>query len=121
MILLEIEGHSIRAEVADEPAERQGGLMYRVDLEEDAGMIFVYPDQKIRSFWMENTRIPLSIAYINKAGTIVQIADMIPFDRTGVSSVEPAMYALEMNRGHFKALGISKGAKVNGLPGPAEQ
>jgi uncharacterized membrane protein (UPF0127 family) len=121
MILLEIEGYSIRAEVADEPAERQGGLMYRVDLEEDAGMIFVYPDQKLRSFWMENTRIPLSIAYINQAGTIVQIADMIPFDRTGVPSGEPAMYALEMNRGQFKVLGISKGAKVNGLPGPSEQ
>jgi uncharacterized membrane protein (UPF0127 family) len=121
MIGLDIGGQVFRVEVADEPGERQSGLMYRTEMSSDAGMIFVYPDEKKRSFWMENTRIPLSIAYIDRAGTIVHIADMVPFDRSPVSSVLPAMYALELNRGQFKLLGIEKGAQVAGLPGPSEE
>ena len=121
MILLEIEGHSFRTEVADEPAERQHGLMYRTELDQDSGMVFVYPDEAPRGFWMDKTRIPLSIAYIDKAGTIIQISDLIPFDRTTVPSIAPAMYALEVNRGRFDALGITKGAIVKGLPGPSKQ
>jgi len=121
MILLEIEGHFFQTEVADEPTERQAGLMYRTELGQDSGMVFVYPDEALRSFWMENTRIPLSIAYIDRAGTIVQISDMTPFDRNAVPSGSPAMYALEVNRGRFEALGITKGATVVGLPGPSAQ
>jgi uncharacterized protein len=121
MIRLDIEGQSFRVEVADEPGKRQSGLMYRTKMDADAGMIFVYPDEKERSFWMENTRIPLSIAYIDRAGTIVHIADMVPFDRTAVSSLFPAMFALEVNRGLFKEYGIEKGAVVNGLPLPSRE
>ncbi len=121
MIRLDIEGQSFRVEVADEPGKRQSGLMYRTEMDADAGMIFVYPDEKERSFWMESTRIPLSIAYIDREGTIVHIADMVPFDRTAVLSGLPAMFALEVNRGQFKERGIEKGAKVLGLPGPSRE
>lgn len=121
MIGLDVGGQVFRVEVSDEPGERQAGLMYRTEMAADAGMIFVYPDEQTRSFWMENTRIPLSIAYIDRAGTIVHIAEMVPFDRSPVSSVVPAMYALEVNRGQFKLLGIEKGDKVAGLPGPSKE
>ena len=107
-------------EVADEPTERQQGLMYRTELAADAGMLFVYSGEAQRSFWMENTRIPLSIAYIDQAGRIVHLADMTPFDRTAVPSKYPAMYAIEVNRGHFTALGVSVGDQVLGLPGPSK-
>jgi uncharacterized membrane protein (UPF0127 family) len=121
MIRVEIEGQIIRVEVADSPGKRQSGLMYRTEMDADAGMVFVYPDEKERSFWMENTRLPLSIAYIDRAGTIVHIADMVPFDRSAVPSILPAMYAIEVNRGQFKRLGIEKGAQVDGLPGPSRE
>ncbi|MEC7242302.1 MAG: DUF192 domain-containing protein [Myxococcota bacterium] len=117
---LEINGHEIQVEVADDPTERQRGLMYRTDLAKDAGMLFVYSGEAQRSFWMENTRIPLSIAYVDQAGRIVHIADMVPFDRTAVPSKYPAMYAIELNRGRFTELGVSVGDQVLGLPGPSK-
>ena len=120
MILVEIKGKELRVEVADEPTERQRGLMYRTELDADAGMVFVYPDELERKFWMENTRLPLSIAYVDKKGAIVHIADMTPFDRTTVPSVKPAMYAIEVNQGIFESLGIAVGDSVVGLPGPSQ-
>jgi len=118
-ISLEINGHQLQVEVADEPTERQQGLMYRTELGSDSGMLFVYSGEAQRSFWMENTRIPLSIAYVDQAGRIVHLADMIPFDRTAVPSKYPAMYAIEVNRGRFVELGVSVGDQVLGLPGPS--
>ena len=120
LIPIQINGHEIRVEVADEPSERQRGLMYRTELAADAGMLFVYSGEAQRSFWMENTRIPLSIAYVDQAGRIVHLAEMVPFDRTPVPSKHPAMYAIEVNRGRFSELGISVGDQVLGLPGPSK-
>ena len=113
---LTIEGHPVHAEVAATDAHRQRGLMFRDRLAPDAGMLFIYPDTKVRGFWMKDTRIPLSIAFADSEGVIVRIADMKPFDESRTSSLYPAMYALEMEKGWFAQKGIEKGAVIEGLP-----
>ena len=118
---LVVDGHRVTAELADEPAERSAGLMYRKALGTDAGMLFVYPSSKTRSFWMENTQIPLTIAYITGEGRIVALKDMTPFDRTSVSSDTPVLYALEMEKGWFEAHDVQVGDQVTGLPGASEK
>ena len=117
---IEVDGHPVTVEVADDEATRQNGLMNRDHLGADAGMLFVYPDEQVRGFWMKDTRIPLSIAFATRSGHIVRIADMKPFDRTRVSSLAPATYALEMNRGWFAAHGVEEGDVIRGLPKPPE-
>ena len=103
----------VRAEVADDDAERQRGLMERDELADDAGMLFVFGREQQLSFWMRNTRVPLSIAYIAADGRIVDIEDMEPFDdRTQHPSAEPARYALEVNQGFFEERGIEVGDTV---------
>lgn len=114
-----VGGVALDVEVADSAEERALGLMYRKSLAPDAGMIFVYPDERPLSFWMENTSVPLSIAFIDSEGVIVNIEDMAPFDRTGIPSDGPAQYALEMNRGWFANHKVKEGDHVGGLPGPA--
>ena len=99
----------VQTEIADTQAEQQRGLMERTELAEDAGMLFVFPREAPRSFWMRNTLIPLSIAYIDSDGRIVDIKDMQPLDETSVPSAEPAQYALEVNQGFFEARGIEVG------------
>jgi uncharacterized protein len=104
----------VRVEVADEPAEQAKGLMYRKALGKNRGMLFVYPEERELSFWMKNTLIPLSIAYIDSKRRIVDIQDMKPLDDRPphyVSS-EPAQYALEVNRGFFKKRGVKVGDRV---------
>ncbi len=118
-INLEVQDQRIRVEVADDPDERAQGLMFRESLGEDRGMLFVYPDARARSFWMENTTIPLSIAFIDDRGTIFRIRDMQPLDRSHTYSGLPARYALEMGRGWFEAHGVVEGAQVTGLPQPS--
>lgn len=120
-ITLEVGGVSVVAEVADDDAERQMGLMHREALERDHGMLFVYPDERLRGFWMKNTITPLSIAYISATGRIVHTAEMKPLDETVVPSNYPAMYALEMSQGWFLSHNISAGAAVTGLPGPSAE
>lgn len=111
-IRLDVGGRVFRVEIADTPEERQRGLMYRDSLGEDEGMLFVFPDEELRSFWMKNTAIPLSIAYIDAGGTIREIYDMEPFSLAPVPSRYPAKYALEVNRGRFAAYGIEPGDRV---------
>lgn len=115
-IPLTIEGVALTAEIADEPVERQVGLMYRDDLPAERGMLFVYPDAQPRSFWMKDTRVPLSIAYLDANGVVVHLADMTPLVTTPIPSGTPAMYALEMNQGWFAAHSVTIGSKVTGLP-----
>ena len=109
---LRIDGITISAEVADEDAERQQGLMHRDSLPENHGMLFVYPEERTLSFWMRNTRIPLDIAFIDQAGRIVDIQQMAPQSDEQHRSAEPAMYALEMRQGWFADHGIEVGATV---------
>lgn len=114
-VTLTINGHKITAEVADQPDERVRGLMFRDSLGADAGMLFVYSDDSERRFWMKDTRIPLSIAYLDASGRIVKLADMQPLNETGVPSGRPARYALEVNQGWFAKNGVTEGAVVEGV------
>ena len=101
----------VRVEIADGPFEQQRGLMYRTSLGEDRGMLFVFQREQQLSFWMKNTRIPLSIAYIDSKGRITDILDMKPLDDKPphyVSS-EPVQYALEVNQGFFDEHGVKVG------------
>jgi uncharacterized membrane protein (UPF0127 family) len=103
----------VRAEIADEVAEHETGLMERTALAEDAGMLFVFPGERRRSFWMKNTLIPLSIAYIDGDGGIVDIQDMQPLDESTYPSAAPAQYALEVNQGFFEERGVQVGDEAD--------
>ena len=118
---LVVGGVTVTAELAATPRARAIGLMGRVSLEPDQGMLFVYPDEAERSFWMKNTPIPLSIAFIETSGRIVHITEMTPLSEDLVPSKHPSMYALEMTRGWFAEHGVKVGQSIAGLPGPAEQ
>jgi uncharacterized protein len=113
---LDVDGNRVRAEVVANDEDRARGLMFRDHLAASSGMLFVYPNQAIRHFWMKDTRIPLSIAFADREGTIVWIADMQPFDTDSTSSMLPATYALEMNQGWFAEHDVQKGDKIADLP-----
>jgi uncharacterized membrane protein (UPF0127 family) len=104
----------VRVEVADDLFERARGLMYRTALGVNRGMLFVYPDERELSFWMKNTLIPLSIAFIDSERRIVDIQDMKPLDDKPPSyvSADPAQYALEVNQGFFEKRGVKVGDRV---------
>ena len=106
------ERSEVEVEIADDEAEQRRGLMERTELDENAGMLFVFDREAPRSFWMRNTLIPLSIAYIASDGRIVDIQDMQPLDETSHPSAEPAQYALEVNQGFFAERGIEVGDVV---------
>jgi uncharacterized membrane protein (UPF0127 family) len=106
----------VMVEIASTPESRANGLMHRDTLDADVGMLFVFPDNRTRSFWMKNTRIPLSIAYINSEQEIVRIAELEPFSTDRIPSLYPARYALEMNKGWFEANQILKGTTISELP-----
>lgn len=113
---LTIGGHGLTAELAITPEHVQTGLMHRFSLPPDHGMLFVFPFPRPLSFWMRNTYVPLSIAFIDAQGRIVNIEDMTPRDERLTWSAGPALYALEMRRGWFSQKGIVAGAEVKGLP-----
>ncbi len=108
----------VRVEIANNFFEQARGLMHRTTLGEDRGMLFVYPDERPLSYWMKNTLIPLSIAYIDAEGRITDILDMKPLDDRPPHYVspEPVRYALEVNKGFFKERGVKVGDHAE-LPG----
>ena len=119
VVPIELGEHKIKAEIARGPAEQARGLMYRREMDWDKGMLFVYPDERVVSFWMKNTFIPLSIAFIDRQGEIVHIADMKPQDLSSHRSPQPVLYALEMNQGWFEKAGVRAGDRaVFELPPP---
>lgn len=109
---LRVGGHDVRAEIADDEEERRRGLMHRDSLPDDHGMLFVYGEEQTLSFWMRNTKIPLDVAYVDRNGTIVDIRSMDPQTDQLYRSRQPAMYALEMNRGWFREHGVEVGDRV---------
>jgi uncharacterized protein len=113
---LTIGTHKLTAEVASSPDQRSVGLMNRFSLKPDHGMLFVFERNEPLSFWMRNTYIPLSIAFIAPDGHIVNIEDMKPQTEEAHWSRGPAMYALEMKKGWFAERGIGPGAVVKGIP-----
>ncbi len=108
--------HVITAEVAATPASRMIGLMKRPGLAPNHGMVFVFEDKSQHCFWMRNTLIPLSIAFIDDDGTIVSIADMTPQSDASTCPQRPVRYALEMEQGWFAKRGVEAGKKISGLP-----
>ena len=121
-VALSIGGKAVKAEVADDAQERSTGLMFRDRLAPNAGMLFVMPKPERASFWMKNTTLPLSVAYINPAGVIVEIHDLEPLDEQPVPSAFPNIaYALEMEQGWFSANGILAGDRIQGLPASSGQ
>jgi uncharacterized membrane protein (UPF0127 family) len=112
---LKINGHNLRAEVANTDEDRRTGLMFRNSLAENQGMLFVYESEGRYAMWMKNTIIPLSVAFIDRKGIILNIEDMQPHTEDSHGSKGPAKYSLEMNQGWFKKRGINKGDKVLGL------
>lgn len=102
----------VRVEIADSVVERAQGLMYRKALAERRGMLFVYTEEDELSFYMKNTLIPLSIAFIDSEGRIVDIQDMKPLDEASHLSKAPAQYALEVNQGFFEERDVGVGARV---------
>jgi len=109
---LSIAGHTARVELALTNEERSRGLMFRESLDADAGMLFVFDRPGRYSFWMRNTLIPLSIAFINRDGIIVNIEEMEPLSETPVSPRGIVLYVLEMNAGWFARKEIQPGMRV---------
>jgi uncharacterized membrane protein (UPF0127 family) len=107
--------HVIQAEVAATPEARTTGLMYRKTLAPNHGMLFVFDQANVQCFWMRNTFIPLSIAFLQDDGTIVNIADMKPQSDDSHCSSKPVRLVLEMEQGWFAARAMTPGKKILGL------
>lgn len=107
--------HRIAAEVAATPADRAQGLMHRQSLAPNQGMIFVFPVTATHCFWMKNTPLPLSIAFLDEKGSIINIEEMAPQTEDNHCPARPARFALEMNAGWFKAKGLKAGAVIGGV------
>lgn len=116
VIELELAGHKLSVEVAATPESRNLGLMHRRMLPEDRGMLFVFPVPAIYSMWMANTHIPLSVAYLDPQGSVINIRDMPPLTHSSYSAGDDALYAIEANQGWFAKRGIGPGTVVKGLP-----
>ncbi len=110
---IKIDGISLEIEIVQDAESRQLGLMYREELAENLGMLFVFESTQILSFWMRNTFIPLDIAFIDAGGLIVDIQRMEPLDESRqYISAAPALYALEVNAGWFEKNSVKRGSKV---------
>lgn len=108
--------HVIKAEVASREAERQQGLMFREKMGPNEGMLFLFEAQAGVCMWMKNTLIPLSVAFIDDGGKIVNIEDMQPQTTDSQCAKKPIRYALEMNLGWFRQKNIKPGNVIEGLP-----
>ncbi len=108
--------HLIQAQVASTQEQRATGLMHRKEMPANEGMLFVFEQRAGQCFWMKNTLLPLTAAFVADDGTIVNLADMKPQTLDSHCSAEPVRYVLEMNQGWFAKRGIQAGAKLSGSP-----
>ena len=108
--------HVIKAELAVTPEQQMTGMMFRTEMNGNEGMLFVNDDRSVRCFWMKNTLVPLTIAFIADDGTIVNLADMQPRDERSHCSKAPVRFALEMRQGWFDKRGIKAGFRLRGKP-----
>ncbi len=115
VIPVEIKGHRFLVEVAKTPKQRERGLMYRKHLDSNRGMLFVFDRDERLTFWMKNTYIPLSIAFLSEDGKILQIENMKPLSEKIIESRHYARYALELAQGSFKRVGAKVGDYVRFL------
>lgn len=107
--------HQIDAQVAATPDQRMTGLMHRKEMPQQEGMLFVFDYPSQQCFWMKNTLLPLSVAFIEDDGTIANIDEMKPQTLDSHCSAKPVRYVLEMNQGWFARKGIKAGQKITGL------
>ena len=108
--------HVIQAELAVQPEQQAVGMMFRREMGTNEGMLFVNDEPGVRCFWMRNTLIPLSIAFIADDGSIVNIADMAPQSEQSHCSTKPVRFALEMRQGWFAKRGMKAGFQLRGAP-----
>ena len=114
--------HVIRAEVAYNDSTRMQGLMQRDHLEQNQGMLFVFSELDRHCMWMKNTLIPLSVAFLDDRGVIINVEEMLPHTENTHCATAKSRFALEMNRGWFKKHGLGSGVKVQGIErAPAPQ
>ena len=106
---------SLEVDVAATQAQRAQGLMHRATMPESRGMLFVYPSPAYFCMWMKNTKIPLSVAFIDAQGRVINIADMAPQTETNHCTAQNATYALEVNQGWFVRHGVVPGSQILGL------
>ena len=111
-VRLTVGGEAFDVELAVTPEQRRQGLMFREQLGEREGMLFVFDEEQTVSFWMRDTPLPLSIAFIDARGVIVHVADMVPYSEAPVPSRYPVRYALEVNKGALERAGIEVGDLV---------
>ena len=114
---LRIGAHALKVEVAASDPQREKGLMFRKTLGKNDGMLFIFDDPGYHSMWMKNTLIPLSVAFLDGDGRILNIEDMEPHTLDAHTAAGPARYALETNKGWYAERRIKPGDKVAGLPG----
>jgi len=114
-LALSVNGQRVTVEVANTEAARMQGLMHRRMLPESRGMLFVFPEQGLHGMWMVNTYVPLSVAFLDEGGVIINVADMEPHTRATHPAARPAKYALEVNRGWFAKYEIKPGMRVEGI------
>jgi len=108
--------HQIDAQVAYTPEQRATGLMHRKEMPQHEGMLFVFEQPSVQCFWMKNTLLPLTAAFVADDGTVVNLADMKPRSTDSHCSDKPVRYVLEMNQGWFGKKGIKPGFKLAGKP-----
>ena len=113
---LRIGAHALKVEVAASDPQREKGLMFREKMPRNEGMLFVFDEPAYHSMWMKNTLLPLSVAFVDAHGTILNILDMEPRTLDSHMSAGPAIYAIETNKGWFAEKKIKAGDKVAGLP-----
>jgi len=117
-VQLKVAGHALRAEVAATIEQRMKGLMFREKLGANDGMLFVFDEPGYHAMWMKNTPLPLSVAFVDGEGRILNILDMEPHTLDQHMAAGPARYALETHKGWFAQRRIKPGDKVAGLPKP---
>ena len=117
VVQLKMANSSLFAEVADTPETSANGLMFRDFLPDDRGMLFIFEKPETASFWMRNTKIPLSVAYIDSTGKILEIKSLKPLDETPVASASGEVaFALEVNEGWFMRNRVATGTIIRGIP-----
>lgn len=108
--------HRIDAQVAASAQERQIGLMFRREMPQHEGMLFVFEQPATQCFWMKNTQLPLTAAFVANDGSIVNLADMKPMTEDSHCSARPVRFVLEMNQGWFARKGLKAGSRLTGAP-----
>ena len=115
-----VASHPLTVEVAANEPQRTQGLMFRKKLGRDDGMLFIFEEPAYHGMWMKNTLIPLSVAFLDADGRILNILDMEPQTLDAHTAAGPAIYAIETNKGWFAGHRVKAGDKVSGLPPASE-